>query len=780
MRIINCHIENFGRLSGYDRDFTDGCNAIMASNGQGKSTLAAFIRVMFYGFEGEGKRRTGENERKRYEPWQGGVYGGRLTFSDGEKTYVIQRTFGNKSSEDTFELRDASTNLVSDAYSENIGEELFKVNSESYMRTAYIGQNDVVTHTTDGINSMIGGIADNTNDLDSYEKALGRLNDLINKESPTRSTGSLYKLEGDVTALRTRVRDGSVILDSIHRLEDNMEESKEELAKHSDIRKELAKKQQKLGAYKDRQALKSKYDSLSEECKERDDEVKVRRVAFPGEVPDMEKLNAMQEKATQYAKICESVTFHTLTHEETDKLAGYDKKFEPGIPDMNETTELIRKLRDHDKSMSEDTSDKAELKVLESELDAVKKDKKRLPSSATVGMALILIAMIAAVASVILMPSNALRWVGVGISALILIAGVAVTAFGLKKHKSDCEMDIKDIESKMGKLRNRIDSGERYRRSVMEQARAYLDRYGMALDPVSVTEDLRYLHTMADEYLRLKDKKSDHEKAAEQKNKYKLEFDKYLAELSIVSDDDYVKTFSRLSMDLRSYDEAVARASKAAERLKDFEKENDIEALKNLALPEDDMTLEQINEKLAEVTGRIDEIAGRIRDESDQHDALAEKLELWEEDQVSLGVKEKQLFEGKHRYKNIKNASKYLTLAKESITAKYMEPLLTGFSKYYSSVTGAPADKYHIDANTNITVDELGGQRDTSLLSTGYQDLIGFCLRLALIDAMYEDEKPVLVLDDPFVNLDAERLEGAKRLMDTLAANYQMIYFTCR
>ena len=74
MRLINCHIENFGRLSGYDRDYTEGCNSILASNGQGKSTLAAFIRVMFYGFEGEGKRKTGENERKRYEPWQGGVY----------------------------------------------------------------------------------------------------------------------------------------------------------------------------------------------------------------------------------------------------------------------------------------------------------------------------------------------------------------------------------------------------------------------------------------------------------------------------------------------------------------------------------------------------------------------------------------------------------------------------------------------------------------------------------------------------------------------------------
>ena len=124
MRIINCHIENFGKLSDYNREFTEGCNSIMASNGQGKSTLAAFIRVMFYGFTGEGKRRAVENERKRYEPWQGGVYGGRLTFDDGNGRYTIIRTFGSKSGEDTFELRDESTNLVSDAYSENVGEQL--------------------------------------------------------------------------------------------------------------------------------------------------------------------------------------------------------------------------------------------------------------------------------------------------------------------------------------------------------------------------------------------------------------------------------------------------------------------------------------------------------------------------------------------------------------------------------------------------------------------------------------------------------------------------------
>ena len=28
MKLIRCHIENFGKLSGYDYDFTDGLNTI--------------------------------------------------------------------------------------------------------------------------------------------------------------------------------------------------------------------------------------------------------------------------------------------------------------------------------------------------------------------------------------------------------------------------------------------------------------------------------------------------------------------------------------------------------------------------------------------------------------------------------------------------------------------------------------------------------------------------------------------------------------------------------
>lgn len=780
MRLINCHIENFGRLSGYDRDYTEGCNSILASNGQGKSTLAAFIRVMFYGFEGEGKRKTGENERKRYEPWQGGVYGGRIRFSDGEKTYDVSRTFGSKSSEDTFELRDALTNLVSNDYSDNIGEELFRVNAESYMRTAYIGQNDVITHTTDGINALIGGIADNEGDLESFEKAAGRLADLLNKESPTRATGSLYRLEGEVTSLRTRVREGSVIVDSIHRLEDSMAIRQQELDGLKEDREALMVKQRQIGAYKDKQALKDRWEMLRTEASERTDEAKVRRVAFPKDVPEEEELAGNQETASEYARICENVSFYTLNAEEDNKIRRYADTFADGLPDMNETTVLIRKWREHDKSLADETDKKAELKVLRSELDSVHKAAGVLPTKAIIGLVLILAAMIGAVASILIMPTNVLRYVGVGIAGVMMLGGVFLTVFGIRTHKADLEADANDIEKDIRRLEAYIGEGERFRREVTESIRRYLDRYGIPIDPSAVTDDLRHLHTMADEYTRLKEKKSEYERCISRRDSVKHTLDKYLAKLGINPESDYVRQLNRLSMDLRSYIEAKDREAAALRRVEEFKEEYDVSELEELRLPEDMPTLATLNNEIASLSVRIDEAAGHIRDESRQHDALQEKYEIWEEDQASLGIKEQQLLDGKHRYKNLKNASKYLTMAKESITAKYMEPLLTGFSKYYSSVTGTTADMYHIDANTNITVDELGGQRETALLSTGYQDLIGFCLRLALIDAMYEGEKPVLILDDPFVNLDSERLKGAQRLMDKLAETYQMIYFSCR
>ena len=121
----------------------------------------------------------------------------------------------------------------------------------------------------------------------------------------------------------------------------------------------------------------------------------------------------------------------------------------------------------------------------------------------------------------------------------------------------------------------------------------------------------------------------------------------------------------------------------------------------------------------------------------------------------------------------------FLQKAKEQLTARYMEPIAKGFSKYYQMLTGDDRGEWMIDANINLKVREYGELRETKWLSAGYQDLIGVCMRLALVDAMYTEEKPFLILDDPFVNLDQEKVDCGNQLLLSVSEEYQVIYFTC-
>ena len=44
---------------------------------------------------------------------------------------------------------------------------------------------------------------------------------------------------------------------------------------------------------------------------------------------------------------------------------------------------------------------------------------------------------------------------------------------------------------------------------------------------------------------------------------------------------------------------------------------------------------------------------------------------------------------------------------------------------------------------------------------------------------MYPDEKPFVILDDPFMSLDEAHLSKAKTLLRDIAGQIQLIYFTC-
>ena len=46
MRLIGCHIENFGKLQDLTVEFADGCQVFREPNGWGKSTLAVSSSIM--------------------------------------------------------------------------------------------------------------------------------------------------------------------------------------------------------------------------------------------------------------------------------------------------------------------------------------------------------------------------------------------------------------------------------------------------------------------------------------------------------------------------------------------------------------------------------------------------------------------------------------------------------------------------------------------------------------------------------------------------------------
>ena len=89
-----------------------------------------------------------------------------------------------------------------------------------------------------------------------------------------------------------------------------------------------------------------------------------------------------------------------------------------------------------------------------------------------------------------------------------------------------------------------------------------------------------------------------------------------------------------------------------------------------------------------------------------------------------------------------------------------------------------------MDSSLRPLVESGGIRREGDYLSRGNIDLIDFCVRLALVDALYgtetgNGEMPVLVLDDPFVNLDERNLCAAKELLVSFSEHCQVLHLVC-
>lgn len=198
-----------------------------------------------------------------------------------------------------------------------------------------------------------------------------------------------------------------------------------------------------------------------------------------------------------------------------------------------------------------------------------------------------------------------------------------------------------------------------------------------------------------------------------------------------------------------------------------IEKNNDTEKSK-----------EEISKENEILERRITELINQKSYDENEMNRIINTENSIEEIEDEIENLEQKLQEMNHKYNILEKTEKYLIQAKEKFSSHYLKSMTQGFEKYLNTINNEKIDT-NIDVKLNVKIQEYGEKKEIEYLSTGYRNIIGICMRLALIEALFEKENPFIILDDPFVNLDEEKIEKAKQIVQELSKTHQVIYFIC-
>ena len=320
MRLLSCEIAGFGRISKLNIDFKRGLNAYLENNGWGKTTFSVFLKAMFFGMEYSRKRML--SEREHYRPWDGGSYGGSLTFASDGREYRIERTFGKKDTEDTFALYDAKTGLLSEDFSPEIGQELFQVDRDSFEKSIFIPQNSLATGMTDSLNAKMGDMVSAQDDINNFDAAIRRLEEAkrVYTKNSKLDPGKLLAVRQEIRSCRESLEHLPVLADALEKQQGVLEEKRTQLHQKKAAKEALqtqiaaqSKREQELGVYREK---KDSFEKL------KNDFVNI-EAFFAAGLPERDMLNEMDERERHLevdAKQLEAVRSELLSQEEAEKL----------------------------------------------------------------------------------------------------------------------------------------------------------------------------------------------------------------------------------------------------------------------------------------------------------------------------------------------------------------------------------------------------------------------------------------------------------------------------
>ncbi len=237
MNLNTIHINRFGKLSNLDLQLSDGLNVLEGCNESGKTTVAAFIKYIFYGLSGRNDK-DGISEKKRYV--SGPEIGGYITLTtDDGIPYRIERSasFSGDNCKESIQVCHLQNHVMKSVPCP--GEMFFGVPENVFVNTAFVGQLAAVRPDGSSLTGAVENILFSADENVNLKKAADRVN-LARREIAPKNSGGLLKekmAERDAVALQLEkareteqaLLDSETSLGDAHKKRVALEEKKEQL-----------------------------------------------------------------------------------------------------------------------------------------------------------------------------------------------------------------------------------------------------------------------------------------------------------------------------------------------------------------------------------------------------------------------------------------------------------------------------------------------------------------------------------------------------------------------
>ncbi len=801
MRIIKCYIDNFGLLHDIEFNFKKGINCCLSDNGTGKTTLASFIEAMFYGIGDTRKQMLDENPRKKYNPWQGGKYGGALTFEIGKKRYTAERSFAQKAADDTFRLIDADTGNESSDYSESIGEEIFGIDRDGFLRTVFLSEKNLQGKNENrSISAKLSDLVGVDGDVGGFDDALRLLEDRRKFYHKKNNTGEIANVQAQISEHRRK-------LDEISRLENDIKLKKDKLSSLNTAREALVSEEAKhlgklgeLSKMQQRLSHEERYSAMLSALKAENDKLIKAKDFFKGGIPTLKEIDD-----ARYACL-ESQRLKKEAYDESDdnEYLTLRRFFEGGttFSEISEIESSASELAEKTAEL-ERISAKRDIRSIEmasifpgsipsrDEIENVKKaNKSRLSTpKIIVSTVCIIFGALCAIAGTV---NGGIPFYIAGAVFAAIASGVLFISKSNGAVKEFCKRySDNDTRSYDIAFKNIISSLERYERlrDERELAKAELEERIASLKlkiysflgkfPIDGSSDIytaiRHIKSDFTRYYSLDKADKMQETGKIDKIKRSEALERASREFAAKFHTETSDPFTEIRERLNEYNQLTLMVHRLEEECSQYASRYGVTGNARAA---EDVNADALNGALAEVRERITALNRECAMIESEIRTASHHIDKKDELEASLAELYELLKQHTENLEVIKKTSVLLREACDTITAKYLGKTKQKFEEYSSVIDGHAGD-FLLNTEFEYSKTERGISRGNEAYSRGLRDLYAIAMRFALIDALYDKESPFIVLDDPFIALDDTRTERAKGVLKELGKGKQILYFTC-